>query len=184
MRRFLLQMTGEPGSGKSTLAKAIGQATGAIVIDKDIIKSRILDGDREVALPGLPESIAAPLHHAVYFDLAHSFLEQGFNVVIDGAAFYPTIRNRGRDLANSAGATYMIIECLLPDVDVLQQRINAKPLMSSQPRVASLGGYERPGAERLTEPHLVIDTRRPLPEYLNDALAYIRQMTGDRSSEA
>ena len=100
MSQFLLQMTGEPGSGKSTLAKAIGRETGAIVIDKDIIKSRILDGD-EFGLDELPELIAAPLHHALVFDLAGAFLSQGFSVVIDGAAFFPQVRTRGRVTAET-----------------------------------------------------------------------------------
>jgi predicted kinase len=42
-------MHGEPGAGKSTLAKAIGRETGAVVLDKDILKSRILDGEPEGA---------------------------------------------------------------------------------------------------------------------------------------
>ena len=45
MRRFLLQMAGESGTGKSTLARAVGCETGAVVIDKDVIKSRLLEGD-------------------------------------------------------------------------------------------------------------------------------------------
>ena len=174
-KHFLLQLTGVPGSGKTTLATAIGQSTGAVVLDKDIIKSRMLEGDLEIRLAPLPESIAAPLHHAVHQDLARAILDQGFSVVLDGAAFFSFIRERGRAMAASAGANYLIIECVLPDLAILQKRIDAKNLMPSQQSVATLDGYDRPGTAQLIEPHLVIDTRRPLDECLAEALAYIRQ---------
>jgi predicted kinase len=173
MQQFLLQMTGESGTGKSKLAIAIGHETGAVVVDKDIIKSRILDGDEGIGLDGLPESVAAPLHHTLMFDLASMCLKQGFSVVLDGAAFYPIIRSRGRAAAEALGASYFIIDCFCPDLAVLQERIDSKTLMSSQPRIASLWAYERPGTAPLAEPHLRIDTRRPFEEYLADALAYI-----------
>ncbi|MPZ49644.1 MAG: AAA family ATPase [Dehalococcoidia bacterium] len=172
MRRFLLQMAGESGTGKSTLAKAIGRATGAVVLDKDIIKSRILDGE-EVWMTGLPEEVAGPLHHAIVFDLVDSLLQQGFSVVIDGAAFFPSIRARGQALAEAAGAAYYIIECSLPDLVTLQSRIDSKELMTSQPRVASLSGFARPGTGPITEPHLIIDTRKPPEVCLPDALEYL-----------
>jgi predicted kinase len=96
MKRFLLQMTGEPGAGKSTLARAIGRETGALVLDKDIVKSRILDGDLEMGLDGLPESVAVPLHHAMMFDLARAVLKR------DSAWFWmvqPSIQLSGRAAA-------------------------------------------------------------------------------------
>jgi len=173
VRQFLLQLTGESGSGKSTLAMTLGRETRAVVIDKDIIKSRLLDGD-ELGLVGLPEDIAAPLHHALVFDLSRSFLDQGFSVIVDGAAFYPQVRTRGRAIAEAAGAAYLLIECFLPDLVTLQARIDAKSHLTSYPRVASLAGFERPGATPLTEPCLRIDTRRPLGTCLAEALDYIR----------
>ena len=173
MSRFLLQMAGESGTGKSTLALAVGCETGAVVIDKDVIKSRLLEGEADRDLDGLPESIAAPFAYAVLFDIARSFLQQGLSVVIDATAFYPIIRERGRALAEATGASYFIIDCSLTDIDALQARIDSKQLMASQPRVASLDGYTKPGTAPLIEPHLRIDTQRPSEEYLAKALAYI-----------
>lgn len=39
---FLLQMAGHPGSGKSTLSKKIAKMMGAIVIDRNIIKTSMI----------------------------------------------------------------------------------------------------------------------------------------------
>ena len=178
MRRFLLQMAGESGAGKSTLAKAIGRAAGAVVLDKDIIKSRLLDGEEGMSLGGLPEATAAPLHHALMFDLASLLLDQGFSVVIDGAAFYPMIRAKGRAAAEAAGVSYSIIECQLEDLAILQSRIDSKQLVTSQPRLASLGGYGRPGTAPIAQPHLVIDTRQPPEECLSQALEYLQHDQG------
>jgi predicted kinase len=126
-----------------------------------------------MGLEGLAEAIAAPLHHALMFDLALPLLQQGFSLVLDGAAFHPIVRRKGRAVAERAGAAYFLIECYLPDIAVLQERIDQKTLRSSQVRLASLAGYERPGTSPLTEPHLRIDTRRPFAEYLAEALAYV-----------
>lgn len=40
---FLLQMAGFPGSGKSTIAQLIAKHTNSIVIDRDVIKSSMLN---------------------------------------------------------------------------------------------------------------------------------------------
>jgi hypothetical protein len=149
-----------------------------VVLDKDIVKSRLLDGEAEMGLGGLPEGVAAPLHHALMFDLADALLKQQFSVVLDGAAFFPHVRSKGLATARAAGATYHIIECHLPDLAALQARIDSKQLMTSQPRVASLGGYNRPGAAPLVEPHLVVDTRQPQECCLSQALDYLNHDPG------
>lgn len=163
---FLLQMAGESGTGKSILARAIGRATGAVVIDKDVIKARMLD-------EGLPEDAAAPLSYAVFFDVGASVLAQGHSVVLDSPASFISIRDRGRAIAEANRASYLIIRCCLPDIDVIQSRLDGRQPVASQPRVAAFDAFARPGTGPLTEPHLVLDTRRPLDAYLADALAYI-----------
>lgn len=42
-QKFLVQMAGSPGAGKSTLAAALGKALPAVVLDKDVVKSRLLE---------------------------------------------------------------------------------------------------------------------------------------------
>jgi predicted kinase len=51
-------MSGESGTGKSTLARAIGASTGGVVIDKDVVKARMLTNrPRDEYLPEALEYI-------------------------------------------------------------------------------------------------------------------------------
>jgi predicted kinase len=123
--------------------------------------------------------VAAPLHWALIFDLVRSVLEQGFSCVLDGMASFTLVRERGRAIAEAAGAAYLIIDCWCPDLAVLQERIDSKTLLSSHWKVAGLRTYSRPGTTPLTEPHLVLDTRRPFEDYLAEALEYVRPRAGE-----
>src|SRR3990172_3905882 len=106
--QFVVQMAGKPGSGKSTLARGIGAACEAVVLDKDVIKSAALNA-------GAEESLAAGLAYEGLFDLVRSLLRMGQSVVLDSAAFYPQIVEKGQSLAIAAGAAYYVIECVCPD---------------------------------------------------------------------
>jgi len=164
--RFLLQMDGEAGTGKSTMARAIGEATGAVVIDKDVIKSVLLE-------EGLPDERAGGAAHAVSFALCESFLRQGFSVVLDSAAFFTSIRDRGQAMASRNGAAYRIILCALTDRSSQAGRLRSRAALPSQPLEVQHDRYSRPGTAVLTEPHLLLDTSARLESYLPRALAYI-----------
>jgi len=170
--QFLVQMAGTSAAGKSTLAAAIGRATGAVVIDKDIIKGGMLDG-------GVPEEIAGPTAYEVLFDLAGSVLAQGFSVVMDSPAFFDRIRDIGREMVLANGACYYIVRCVLHDIEELQRRMDARAVRSSQPVVAALESYDRPGTSPLTEPHVVINMSRSLDVSLKRALDYIGRPVPD-----
>jgi predicted kinase len=165
-RRFLLQMAGTSAAGKTTLAFAIGSATGAVVVDKDIIKGGMLDG-------GVPEAIAGPTAYDVFLDLGRSLLSQGFSVVLDSPANFEAVRDRGRAIAEEQDAAYYLIRCFLTDLDEIQRRMDAREVRSSQPTVAGLESHHRPGTSPLHEPHLVLDMSRPLEETLTEALEYL-----------
>jgi predicted kinase len=167
--RFVLQMAGHPGSGKSTLARAIGEATGAAVLDKDVLKTGLLDN-------GIDEATAAPLAYELFFRTARSLTEQGFSVVLDSPAYYPEILENGRNIADSTGADYYVIECAVADESELQRRLDNRIRVASQSTVTVLADpYALPGAKPLSVPHLTIDMSGTLNGCLAEALRYIRR---------
>jgi predicted kinase len=166
VRQFLLQMAGASAAGKTTLAFAIGRETGAVVIDKDIIKGGMLDG-------GVSEEIAGPTAYDVFLDLGRSLLSQGFSVVLDSPANFTYIREKGMAMAKEHGACYYIVRCVQPDLGELQRRMDGREIRASQPTVATPEGFDRPGASDLTEPHLRLETSLPLDVTLPLALAHI-----------
>ena len=172
MTQFLLQMAGEAGTGKSSLARAIGQANGAVVLDKDYFKAPLLE-------EGLSEELAAGLAYAVFFSLAGSLLRQGHSLILDSPAFYPSIPARGALLAEEVGATYRLIECRCP-AESQEQRLNQRQGLASQPasRAAKVASMLKPEITPLIEPHLTIDTSKPLDVCLEQALRYLERGEG------
>jgi predicted kinase len=160
-------MAGEPGSGKSTLARAIGEATGAVVIDKDVIKSAALNA-------GAAESLAAGLAYEAMFDLARSLLDMGHSVILDSPAFFTDIRAKGRAIAAAVGVAYRLIETICDDAATIEARLSGRQGLRSQPRARITKAYERPGTALLDEPRLTIDARGPLCDGLRRALEYLR----------
>ncbi len=163
---FVLQMHGAPGSGKSTLARAIGARTGALALDKDVIKAALLDS-------GIDERAAAAGAYEAYFALAESIVAQGVSLVLDNPVYWPRVEAGWHAISRAAGVPPLLIECVCPDRDELRRRLATREARSSQPRepidASALSGTIAVGGARLT-----LDTTRPLADLVADALAYIR----------
>jgi predicted kinase len=169
MPQFLLQMAGEPACGKSTLARAIGGATGAVVIDKDVIMSAAMNS-------GVERQIAGGLAYEVGFDLARSFLLTGHSVIHDSPAFFISIREKGARVAAECGAKYAIIECVLSNRDEQALRLAGRTGLVSQPvELESFYYGARAGTAALTEPHLTVDTSMSMTYVLARALWYLSE---------
>src|SRR5688572_17004623 len=169
MKPFLLQMAGESGAGKSTLALAVGQATGAVVLDKDLIYGPLIEeGVLQMGMGG-PS-------YAVLFKLAESVLAQGFSVVVDSGAFWTPIIERGQAVATRARVRYDIVECRCIDAEEQERRLITRTGEVSQPRSrAELHtSLSRPGVLlSVAEPHLNVDTTQPLEKCVRQVLEYL-----------
>ncbi|MEO7077131.1 MAG: AAA family ATPase [Ktedonobacterales bacterium] len=68
-------MAGLPGAGKTTLA--LGRALGWPVVDKDTLKSSLLDGD-------VPEELAGPASYKLLLAMGRDLCaRQGLTVILD-----------------------------------------------------------------------------------------------------
>ena len=161
---FLLQMAGVPGSGKSALARLIGRATGAVVLDKDVLKTAALEA-------GVEEPTAGSVAYESFFALANHLLGQDRSVVLDSPSFWETIPPRGAAIAADRHVPYYFIECLWDDRDELSRRLRERPRLASNPGEESLDT----GAETITPagPYLRLDTTQPIDRCLALALEYL-----------
>ncbi|HUY09874.1 MAG TPA: AAA family ATPase [Candidatus Dormibacteraeota bacterium] len=124
-RLLLVQLAGSPGTGKSVLASALGRALGAVVLDRDVVNSALLDAD--VGWGGA----RAPAHE-VMCALAASLLEQGLNVVLDSPSDYAASPQRGLAVARDRGADYRFIECVCEDLEEVGRRLAGRMVRRSQ----------------------------------------------------
>jgi predicted kinase len=157
-------MAGVPGSGKSALARVIGRRTGAVVIDKDVLKTAALDA-------GVEEEQAGPAAYEAFFALADHLLGQGLSVVLDSPSFYDTIPAKGAATAAERQVPYYFIECICPDEAELARRLRERPRLKSNPgeEVLELGHrtVAPPG------PYLRVDSTQPIERCLELALDYL-----------
>lgn len=122
---FLLQMSGFPGSGKSTVAQKIMKLTGAVVLDRDIIKTSLLEA-------GIEPSKAAKVSYDQTYDLAAFYLKMNVPVIIDTPCFYDEILNRGISLAKENLVKYKYILCTVDHVNIINERLKTRTTMMSQ----------------------------------------------------
>ncbi len=169
-RPTLVLMAGPPGAGKSALARAIGSALRWPVIDKDTLKSTVLDAS-------VGEEIAARLSYDLLFALGGDLLlDQQLSVILDSPAGYPVVVEWATEMASRAGAYLRAIVCLA-DRDLRNQRLRQRVARPSQWLT------DDQTDERTWQKHLaffpvdtlILDTVRPIPELMTQSLSYLRR---------
>jgi len=150
---IVLQMSGFPGSGKSTISKEIARKINAIVIDKDIFKSTMLEN-------GISNEVASKLSYDMLFDLSKFYLDQGKSVILDSPCYYDEIIETGTDIANSYNAEYKFLECSVESFEIIEKRVKLRKNMTSQIGTPSLIGFENAKlrAKRPSNGSMKIDT--------------------------
>ncbi|MGC2191461.1 MAG: AAA family ATPase [Candidatus Dormiibacterota bacterium] len=180
MRRpklLLVQMAGAPGTGKSTLATALGRQLRAVVLDRDVVKSALLDAE-----VGWERAGAAA--QEVVFATADSLLAQGLSVVVDSPAHYALIPERGLAIARDRAAAYRFIECTCRDLEEIGRRLAGRTRRRSQwigldtPAPDGQSNAEQVGPHRWrtygpSGGWLVLDTSAPVEASLAAAIRYL-----------
>lgn len=155
-RQLLVVMVGLPGSGKSHWARWLGATTGAIVLDKDVVKSvMVVSGE-------VDWKQSEAMAYEVLYALADDLLGQGKSVVVDSPGYYRNLQGRYAFIAECAAASLKLIECCCDDSALRDRRLASRgPMPSQRTSVAQLiAEYGRDGFEASGLPALRIDTSR------------------------
>lgn len=122
---YLLQMAGFPGSGKSTIANQISKRMNAIVLDRDIVKTSMLNS-------GIKDQVLADASYLVVFDLADFYLSKGISVIIDTPCFYQETVDKGVELCNKNGSSYKYLECIVDEYEEIERRLGSRKRLATQ----------------------------------------------------
>jgi predicted kinase len=120
----LLLMAGLPGSGKSTLAMALGGRLGWPVLDKDTVKSTLLE-------LGAEEDLAARASYLLLDALARDLLvDQGLSVIVDSPTSYEQAIQAAQGIVAEAGGVLQIVLCRAPQATRARRLASRDPLPS------------------------------------------------------
>ena len=98
-------MAGLPGVGKSTLAAQLGATLQWLVLDRDVIKTAMID-------TGIDEEQAGWSAYEVFFALAQNIIMQyRHSIILDTSALHPFILERATAIKQSANAKLKVILC-------------------------------------------------------------------------
>lgn len=104
-RPVLLLMAGLPGAGKSTLALAVGRRLAWPVLDKDTVKTGLLE-------LGATEDLAAQASYVLLQELAQDLLVgQGLSVVLDTPSSYERVIEAATQITKQGGGVLRIVLC-------------------------------------------------------------------------
>lgn len=174
----LVLMAGAPGAGKTTLALALARALRWPVVDKDTLKSTMLDA-------GVPDGIAGPASYDLMFAVGRDLLlDQGLSAILDSPAGYPQVIEKAEALAREAGAELRLVLCLAGH-PLRNRRLADRTARPSQwtadARIPDDGSSL--WIPLLPPGTLTLRTERPIDELLPEILAYVRgrtERTGSR----
>ncbi|MBI2172056.1 MAG: ATP-binding protein [Chloroflexi bacterium] len=163
----LVMMAGLPGSGKTALATRIGRALTWPVIDKDTMKTTLLES-------GIPESVAAGLAYELTYAVAQDLLAgQKRSLLIDTPFTHPRTLTKANQLVRLANGRLKVILCQCPD-DLRNQRMQRRPQRASQPRsIQDPGGNPDVRYDYLPTHTLILDTSQPMESLVTKAVDYV-----------
>ena len=172
---MIVAMAGLPGTGKSALARRLAAELGAVVLNKDAVRSElfpppVLDYSTEQD----ELTMSAVLAAAAYIRRAFPAVP----VILDGRTFLRAYQIRDLlALGSSVGEEPRVIECVCAD-EVARQRLERDLAAGTHParnRTFELYLAVKARAESIALPHLTLDTgATPLEECLTRAVEYLR----------
>lgn len=172
-RPVLLLMAGLPGSGKSTLALAVGRRLGWPVIDKDTVKSGLLE-------IGAEEELAAQASYVLLHEIAQDLVAgQGLSIILDTPSSYERVIHACTKIAEEGGAELCIVLC------EATKETRAERLATRERRPSHVAAIDEEAEreiqkrfENLPDDTLKISTEGPADEMVDavvDHVMFVRQ---------
>ncbi|WP_152361105.1 AAA family ATPase [Microlunatus speluncae] len=156
----LLLMAGLPGAGKSTLAGSLGRALGWPVLDKDTVKTTLLQ-------LGAEESLAGQASYEVLFDLARDLVvTQRLSIILDWPTFYPRVIEVCGAIAADADGALRVVFCAA-DRETRDRR--------TRDRVSRISQFGHAGRPTTTRPDSDGDGRELFPFLPAETLTVITE---------
>ena len=114
-------MRGLPGSGKSTAARELAKSTGAVVVNRDLIRLQLL-GEYWTGLPEDEDRVTVVENASV-----RALLDAGVSTIVDAQHLNPKFLRKWAKLAGQVGAEFEVVDLDTP-VDECRRRDHARML--------------------------------------------------------
>jgi predicted kinase len=164
----LLLMAGLPGTGKSTLALAVGQRLAWPVLDKDTVKSSLLD-------VGADEELAGQASYTLLYELARDLVVgQGLSVILDTPSSYERVIKASTQIVAEGNGVLQVVLCEAT-LETRAERLAKRERRSSHVIAIdeAADAAISPVFEKLPESTLRLSTEAPADDLVDHVVAVI-----------
>ncbi len=181
-RPALLVITGLMGTGKTSLARALAERLPAVTFNSDPIRKEVAGLDPDTPHPeqwgaGIYGEAATRRTYDELHRRAGNELRQGRCVILDASYRDAAWRHEARAVARDAGADFLLLETVCPEV-LVRERLAGRHGGPSDGRVELVDAQRaeyQPPAEVPSKCRIEVDTAPPLPAVARAALEAIHR---------